>query len=121
MIQSTIHVIAVTDLEASSHYYRDVLGFTVHDIGDPGWRMFEQGACRIMAGHCPNEVPAGDIGDHSYIAYLVVDDVDAYCEQVVAQGGKLIKPLQSEAWGMREFGVATPDGHRYMVGQDLEP
>ena len=29
-----------------------------------------------MAGHCPDSIPARDLGDHSYFAYLVVDDVD---------------------------------------------
>lgn len=121
MIQRTIYVLAVTDLDASSAYYRDVLGFTVHEIGDPGWRMFDLDACRIMAGHCPDAEPAGDLGDHSYFAYFVVDDVDTYCAQVVANGGELIKPLTTEPWGMREFGVRTVDGHRIMIGEDLEP
>lgn len=121
MIQRTIYVLAVTDLEASSAYYRDVLGFTIYEIGDPGWRMFELDGCRIMAGHCPDAVPAGDLGDHSYFAYFVVDDVDGYHEAVVANGGDVIKPLQSEPWGMREFGVSTVDGHRIMIGQDLDP
>lgn len=120
MIQRSIHVLAVQDLEASSAYYRDVLGFSIFEIGDPGWRMFELGACRIMVGHCPDEVSAADLGDHSYFAYLVVEDIDAYHEQVTAEGGEIIKPLQDEPWGMREFGLMTVDGHRMMIGQDLD-
>ena len=119
MIQRTMYVIAVSDLKASGAFYRDVLGFTIHEIGDPGWRMFVQDDCHIMAGHCPDAIPAGDLGDHSYFGYFVVDDIDAYHERAVAHGAEVIKPLQDEPWGMREFGVRTVDGHRIMLGQDL--
>lgn len=120
MIQRTIYVLAVPDLDASAAFYRDVLGFTIHDIGDPGWRMFVRDRCHIMAGECPDAIPAKELGDHSYFGYFVVDTVDAYYERVVANGAEVIKPLQDEPWGMREFGLRTVDGHRIMIGQDLD-
>jgi predicted enzyme related to lactoylglutathione lyase len=118
-IRRTIFVLAVSDLERSGAFYRDVLGFEVREIGDPGWRMFVQDGCRIMAGECRDARPAAELGDHSYFGYLVVDDVDAYHGRVVAAGAEIVKPLRSEPWGMREFGLRTGDGHRIMVGQDL--
>lgn len=120
MISRTMYVLAVRDLKASCNYYRDVLGFTVDEMGDPGWRMLTRDACRIMAGQCPDAMPASELGDHSYFAYLVVDDIDGYHKTVVANGAQLIKPLRNEPWGMREFGVRTIDGHRIMIGQDLD-
>src|SRR5947208_287468 len=119
MIERTIFVLAVPNLDRSAAFYRDVLGFSVREIGDPGWRMFERDACRIMAGQCPDALPANQTGDHSYFAYLVVDDVDDYYASVVAQGAELIKPLRTEPWRMREFGIRTVDGHRIMIGQEL--
>jgi len=118
MITRAYHVLAVPDLAASSAFYRDVLGFEVLEIGDPGWRMYVQGACRIMAGECPDAIPPGELGDHSYVAYLVVDDVDAVHARVAAAGAERVKPLRDEPWGMREFGLRTVDGHRIMVGQE---
>ena len=115
-----MYVLAVLDLERSAAYYRDVLGFTIHEIGDPGWRMFVKDTCRIMAGHCPDAIQPEQLGDHSYFGYFIVDDVDAYFDVVVSQGAELIKTLKSEPWGMREFGIKTIDGHRIMIGQDLE-
>ena len=41
-IASTMFVIAVNDLAASAQYYQNVLGFTVREIGDDGWRIFEK-------------------------------------------------------------------------------
>ena len=120
MIQRTMYVLAVQDLQESADYYRDVLGFTIHEIGDGGWRMFVRDSCRIMAGHCPDSIPASDLGDHSYFAYLVLDDIDAYYAEVDANKADVIKILRDEPWGMREFGVRTNDGHRIMFGQDIE-
>ena len=115
MITQSMHVLAVPNLAASAAFYRDVLGFEVHEIGDPGWRIFVNGACRVMAGECPDALPARELGDHSYFAYLVVDDVDAYHRRAVAHGAELCKPLRDEPWGAREFGLRTIDGHRIMV------
>ena len=119
-IQGTIYVLAVTDLEKTAEFFRDTLEFTIHEIGDPGWRMFMRDNCRIMAGHCPDAIPASELGDHSYFGYFVVDDVDEYYDRVTSKGVELIKPLKNEPWGMREFGLKTIDGHRIMIGQDFE-
>lgn len=118
-IASHMYVLAVPDLARSGAFYRDVLGFEVREMGDPGWRMFVKDACRIMAGECPDAMPARDLGDHSYFGYLVVDDVDAYCTRVAAAGAEFVKPLRSEPWGMREFGIRTVDGHRIMIGSPV--
>jgi len=108
------YVIAVPDLQASAEYYRTVLGFAVREIGDPGWRFFERDGCTIMAGECLDGLPPADLGDHSYFAYILVNDIDAYCAEVSAAGASVIKPLRTEPWGMREFAVRTADGHRIM-------
>jgi predicted enzyme related to lactoylglutathione lyase len=114
-------VIAVPDLERSGAFYRDVLGFEIRELGDPGWRMFACDGCRIMAGECPEALPPAELGDHSYFAYLIVDDADAYHRRAVSLRAEIVKPMASEPWGMREFGLRTVDGHRIMVGQDLRP
>jgi predicted enzyme related to lactoylglutathione lyase len=118
-VQSSMHVIAVPSLASSGTFYRDVLGFEVHEMGDPGWRMFVNGACRIMAGECPGAMAARATGDHSYFMYLTVDDVGAFHERATAGGADVTKPIREEPWGMKEFGLRTVDGHRIMIGQRL--
>ena len=119
MISRTTFVIAVPDLEVSANFYRECLGFEVHEIGDPGWRMFIRDECRIMAGHCPDAIPPIDTGDHSYFAYLTEDAVDALYDDLCDKGVEIIKPIADEPWGMREFGIRTADGHRIMIGSPL--
>jgi predicted enzyme related to lactoylglutathione lyase len=121
MIHGSMFVLAVPDLQRSGAFYRDVLGFEVREMGDPGWRMFVADGCCIMAGACPGAMPAAELGDHSYFGYLVVDDADAYYRRAQAHAAEIVKPIASEPWGMREFGLRTVDGHRLMVGQRLPP
>jgi catechol 2,3-dioxygenase-like lactoylglutathione lyase family enzyme len=119
MIRNSRYVIAVPDLERSARFYRDVLGFEVIEIGDPGWRFFVRDRCFIMAGECPDALPPQDLGDHSYFAYLEIDEIDALYEEVTAKGATVIKPPRDEPWGMREFGIRTADGHRIMFGSPI--
>lgn len=118
MITQTRYVLAVPNLAVSAAWYRDVLGFSIHETGDPGWRFYRLGACLIMAGECPDALPPAQLGDHSYFAYCVLSDIDAYHAQVTGRGAELCKPLRDEPWGMREFGVRTVDGHRIMFAQE---
>jgi catechol 2,3-dioxygenase-like lactoylglutathione lyase family enzyme len=113
-ISKTRFVIAVPDLKASAAFYRDVLGFTVHPIADPGWLFYTQGECTIMAGQCSDAIPPRQLGDHSYFAYLQIDEIDSFYTSVLASGAEIAKSLRDEPWGMREFGLVTVDGHRIM-------
>ena len=121
-IRRTLFVLAVPDLQRSAAYYRDVLGCEIHEIGDPGWRLYRLGDWRVMAGECPDAIPPAALGDHSYYGYIVLGgpgELDAYHDRVTAAGAEIIKPLRDEPWQMREFGVRTADGHRIMFGADL--
>jgi uncharacterized glyoxalase superfamily protein PhnB len=110
------YVIAVPDLARSAAFYGQALGFSVLEMGHPGWRWFERDACAILAGECADAIPAADLGDHSYFAYIEVTDADALHAEFTGRGVELIKPLRDEPWGMREFGIRTIDGHRLMFG-----
>jgi predicted enzyme related to lactoylglutathione lyase len=112
----THFVLAVPDLHKSADFYRTVLGFSVHEMG-PGWLRFERDNCSIMAGECPDAPAPREIGDHSYFGYIVVEGIEEYHRQVTAHPVEVIKPLRTEPWGMREFGVRTADGHRLMFGE----
>lgn len=119
MIQRAMFVIAVPSLGKSAQFYRDVLGFEIQEIGDPGWRVYARDEVRIMAGECPESIAPADLGDHSYYAYFVVADAQSYHDEVKLRGAEILKAVRDEPWGMREFAMRTIDGHRIMVGQEL--
>jgi predicted enzyme related to lactoylglutathione lyase len=116
MIRKTRYVIAVHDLERSARFYRDVLGFHVLEIDAPGWGFFARDECLIMAGECRGAISPEALGDHSYFAYLEVDDIDELYDTVTSRSATVIKDIRDESWGMREFGIRTIDGHRIMFG-----
>ncbi len=112
-------VLAVPDLPRSVAYFHDVLGFRQDWVDGDNWATFSRGGARVMMGHCPDALPPAELGDHSYFAYLHVDDIDALHEEWAAGGALIRHPPGDRPWGMREMAVATPDGHRFMVGQML--
>jgi catechol 2,3-dioxygenase-like lactoylglutathione lyase family enzyme len=115
----TRFVIAVHDLGKSAAFYRDVLGFEIHIIPDPGFLFYTKGDCTIFAGLCPGSLPPAELGDHSYFAYLEVDEIESFYDLVQSKGASITKTLRDEPWGMREFGVATADGHRIMFASRI--
>jgi uncharacterized glyoxalase superfamily protein PhnB len=111
-------VLAVRDLALSTRFYIDVLGFQ-RDFGDgsDGWSFLSRDNFRVMLGECADEQPAGDTGNHSYYAYLVVEGLDELYAEVSQRGAEILSKPANKPWGLREFGVRTPDGHRIMFGQ----
>ncbi len=113
-------VLAVRDLEVSTDYWMGVLGCS-RDFGDgaDGWSFLSRNEFSVMLGECPDERPASDLGNHSYVAYITVDDVDALHAELTLRGAAFTSSLASKPWGMREFGVRTPDGHRLQFGSPI--
>lgn len=118
-IDGTWHVLAVNDVEKSMKYYVDTLGFKLNLMADD-WRFLSMGAFRVMLGECPEEVPASETHNHSYFAYVNVTGIDELFSNIKSGGANFTQELSDKPWGMREFGVVTPDGHRIMFGQDIE-
>lgn len=115
------YVLAVHDLARTRDWYTRVLGCTSEDVDPGNWVFLKTDSVTFMAGHCPDALAPSELGDHSYFAYLVVDRVDDWAERAQKAGASFIKPLTTEPWGMREFGVRTVDGHRIMLGQSTTP
>ena len=119
VILANHYVLAVQDLEAEGNWYRAVLGFeNMPERGGPGWRFLKRDNCLVMLGECPNALSPAETGDHSYFGYLRVDDIEAFHRRASECGAKVSGPIEDQSWGMREFGLVTPGGHRIMIGQD---
>ena len=110
-------VLAVHDLDLSATWFSEVLGCQRSDPDPGNWAFCRAGTVTFMLGLCPDVPPASSLGDHSYIAYLTVDSVDAFYERAVARGAEVLKPPTDEPWGRREMGLRSPDGHRFMLAE----
>ena len=112
-------VLAVHDLDRSATWFCRVLGCERSDPDPGNWAFCTAGAVTFMLGRCPDALPASSLGDHSYVAYLRVDDVDAFHARALAEDAEVLKPPTDEPWGQRELALRSPDGHRFMLGQAL--
>jgi uncharacterized glyoxalase superfamily protein PhnB len=118
IIQSRF-VLAVRDLSVSTKYFVEVLGFQKEPIDAEWWSFLARDTVRVMLGECPNERSASEIGDHSYFAYWNVEGVDELYREFVSRGAIVSSAPENKPWGLREFGLRTPDGHRITCGQVL--
>uniref|UniRef100_UPI003F5FA215 VOC family protein n=1 Tax=Phytobacter sp. V91 TaxID=3369425 RepID=UPI003F5FA215 len=56
----------------------------------------------------------------NYFAYLHVTNASELHDEWAGRGADILSPLTDQPHGMREFMIATPDGHRIMIGQALD-
>jgi uncharacterized glyoxalase superfamily protein PhnB len=112
-------VLAVRDLEVSTRYYMDVLGFRKEPINAAGWSFLSRDSFRVMLGECSDERPAAELGNHSYFAYWNVEGVDDLYREFAAKSALVAAPPTNKPWGLREFALSTPDGHRITCGETI--
>ena len=117
-IISSTFVLAVNDLTTSKQFYMEKLGFA-EDFSVEGWAFLSRGACKLRLGHCPDAVPMSQAQDHSWFAYLHVEQAAALYAEVVENGVAIWHPIADKPWGMREFAIVTPDGHRIVFGERM--
>lgn len=110
-------VLAVRDLETSTRYYADVLGFQHEPINAPGWSFLCRDSFKVMLGECADEKPAGETGNHSWFVRLMVEGLDEYHREISSRGADVIAHPANKPWGHREFVIQTPDGHRIMFAE----
>ncbi len=117
-ITDATFVLAVTDLDASRRFYIDSLGFA-EDLAVDGWSFLSRGACKLRIGHCPGIKPMYEARDHSWFAYLHVTGAAELYQHCRERGVEIWHPIADKPWGMREFAIVTPDGHRIVFGEEL--
>ena len=117
-ITSSTFVLAVNNLKVSRQFYIDQLGFEETMLVD-GWSFLSRGKCTIRIGDCPDAKPMTECQDHSWFAYLYTQDATGLYKEYLGKGVKIWHKLEDKQWGMREFAIVTPDGHRIVFGEEL--
>ena len=115
----TRHVLAVKDLQVEAEYYVDKLGFA-RDFTAPGWEFLSFGIFKVMLGECADEMTAEATGNHSWYAHVLIENVDEVYKELIDRGAEILSQIANKPWGIREFSVVTPDGHRISYGQVVD-
>jgi catechol 2,3-dioxygenase-like lactoylglutathione lyase family enzyme len=109
----------VRDIDASTRFYRDLLGFTINaTVPDAAPFVFvwltrdEVGVFLNDPKAVAEDFPgaAGRQPGGTCTMFFIVRGVDEYYAQVSGKA-KVIMPIKTQFYGMREFAVEDPDGH----------
>ncbi len=104
----------VSDVAASVSYYEEALGFRL------AWQTTDRMPSALASG--PIEmlllVPwKGHGRPPPQSAYVCVEDPDALCAEYREAGATITDAIASRPYGMRDFVVSDPDGHRFTLGK----
>ena len=85
-LEGTRLILAVRNLRTATDFYVNALGFQ-RDFGDEsdGWSWLSRDNFRVGLGECTDAMPANELGDHSYVAYVNVDDIDGLYGEFVSR------------------------------------
>ena len=109
----------VRDLDRSTVFYRDVLGFsikqTVPDAAPFVFVWLERDGVPLFLNDrkaVEQDVPEAGARPFGGTAtmYFIVTDVDGL-HATVAPHANVVMPLKTQFYGMREFAIEDPDGH----------
>ena len=106
--------LAVADVERSVAFYRDVLGFEASPVmgKPPNFALLHGGGAEIALVKESDVKPSG--------CYIYVTGVEALLKHCEAAGVKVTYPLTLEPWGILNFVIEDPDGHRIAIGERQE-
>ena len=113
--EKAITILYSTDISRSIKYYTEILGFEQHwewdnppTFGGISRNDVEIFFCRDGQGH-----------PGTWLS-IMLDDVDAYYENIKAKGAKIAAAPQSMEWNTREMLVEDPDGHMIRFGHRID-
>ena len=109
-------------------YYKKVFGATVvvrmdGPNGTVGHAELQIGDSRIMlADENPQmgHASASTIGNSPVSLYVYLPDVDKVVAKAIAEGGKILKPVQDQFYGDRSGFLQDPFGHFWGIATHVE-
>src|SRR5215831_12617309 len=116
-------VFLVGNIEATMEWYKR-LGFK-SEYYPPGFAILRRDEIEMFLQQQPGYVAPDDPGRrerHAWNVYIITDDVKAlYKEYSSLPGVKISRQLCPQDYGMLEFDVMDPNGHRLVFAQPMHP
>ena len=131
----SIVTLGVADLQRSTRFYRDGLGFPVHEAGSDSITFFLLGNLMLalyplpaLASEFGNRRTGAEERNHEFtLAHNVATrpEVDAILAQAEAAGARIVKPAAPTFWGGYSGYFADPDEFKWEIatgsGLPIEP
>ena len=121
----------VKDMETMVRFYRDVLGFEIHEAEDAEnvylvkdgtlFMLYRRKDFETLTGR--KYEYSGGFNGHFEIALYVerFEDVDREYEKAVARGATEVMAPATEPWGQRTCYIADPEGNLIEIGSFDRP
>lgn len=110
------------DLEASTRFYEDALGFN-RDWSGKGMvgltATYRTGTINILLDSVDESAP-GTPGVYGVALGITVDDVDAVVDRIRDAGRGVRMEPRDESYGVRNASVFDPDGHEVWISGPLK-
>jgi catechol 2,3-dioxygenase-like lactoylglutathione lyase family enzyme len=107
----------VADLAPATAFLREVLGFEVElDEPEMGLVLLRRGAVELALVR--SATPGVNSTTAAYIGVTSVDELHSRC---AASGAPVVAGLADHPWGLRDFVVEVPGGHRLALGERVAP
>ena len=97
----------IADVEKAQRYYRDVLGFEI------GWLYQGKEIGSVSRGHVAIFFRRRRAPFEPAVHWVFAEDIDATYEELRSLGAKIVEPLETKPWGLRQFTVEDLDGNRF--------
>jgi predicted enzyme related to lactoylglutathione lyase len=103
----------VADLRPATAFLRDVLGFTVEVEEEAmGLVLLSRDAVGLALVRAAS--PGVNQTTAAYIGVTGVDELYGHCQR---RGATVVMPLTDHPWGLRDFVIEIPGGHRLALGE----
>jgi hypothetical protein len=120
-LRKTTTVFLVGNIEPTMEWYKQ-LGFT-SEYYPPGFAILRRDEIEIFLQQQPGYVAPVDSGRlqrQAWNVYIITDNVKALYEEYSSLPGvKISCPLCPQEYGMIEFDVLDPNGHRLVFAQPI--
>lgn len=97
----------VADVERAQRHYRDALGFEIGWL-EPGKEIGAVSRDDVAIFFRRKEAPF-----EPAVHWVFAADIDAAFEELCSSGARIVEPLETKPWGLRQFTVEDIDGNRF--------
>ena len=113
------------DVQKMVRFYSDVLHFRVtdrlDDVGLSGWAALTRDTVELMLAS-PSYIPAPSANEYplnQVILYLEVHALNELRRDIIAQDYP-VGPVEDRFYGLREFELVDPEGHRIIFAEQID-
>jgi uncharacterized glyoxalase superfamily protein PhnB len=120
--ESSVPVIATTNVRSTVDYYCRVLGFAEHFVfGEPPvYAGVQRDGARLyvtLDEKLANLLQSSNLHPDVFLWVQKVDEV--YAEHK-ARGAKIIEPIADRAWDARQYVIEDPNGYRLKIAEPFD-